>query len=126
MRLQYRDILGDGELHEIEAEITTDHPASSYGLPVIVLDDGHALDGNSWVLMGYQIMSASENEYEALKQWLSNLGAMLGDTHLAAATLGRLGGSAKSEAKTEAARANIKKRWAAKNGARGGRPKTKK
>ncbi len=111
LKLQYRDIVGDGELHEIEAEITTDHPASSYGQPVIVLPDGEALDPQSWVLMGYQVLSASEDEIEALKKWLGNLGVMIGDPHFAAATLGAKGGRAKSEAKTCAARKNIRKRW---------------
>ncbi len=111
MKLQYRDLLGDGELHKIDAEVTTDHPASHYGQPVIVLPDGGALDLQSWMLLGYQVMSATSDEVEDLKKVFSNFGAMVGDPHFVTSAFGRLGGSAKSEAKTRAARKNAKKRW---------------
>jgi len=39
----------------IKAEITTDLPASSYGQPVIVLDDGGALDLMCRTAMGYRV-----------------------------------------------------------------------
>jgi len=108
MILQYTDILGDGQTHRVEAEITTDHPASSYGMPVVVLEDGHALDANSWALMGYQIVSLSANEKPMMEKWLNNLYAMLGMS-AGAAVLGRKGGSVSSEAKTRANRQNAKK-----------------
>lgn len=104
MILQYTDILGDGEIHRIEAEITTEHSASSYGMPVVVLPDGHALDANSWVLMGYQVVSLSAKEKPMMERWLTNLYAMLGMS-----AIGRKDGSAKSEAKTKANRENAKR-----------------
>jgi hypothetical protein len=62
MKLSYVELLGDGERHEVEAEITTDHPASSYGRPVIVMEDGGALDLASWALLGYQVIEATPDE----------------------------------------------------------------
>lgn len=73
MRLSYVDVLGDGERHQIDARITTEHSQSSYGQPVIVLPDGGLLDATSWVLMAYQIVKASEAEYELLRKWISLL-----------------------------------------------------
>lgn len=104
MILQYTDIFEGGETRRIKAEITTDHPASHYGIPAVVLPDGHALDANSWVLLGYQIISLSPEEKPMMERWLSNLYAMLGMS-----AMGRKGGSVKSEAKTKANRENAKK-----------------
>lgn len=70
MRLSYRN-LTTGERHEATATVTTDHPASSYGQPVIVLDsDGDALDINSWILLDYRIEQASPEEAEMIKRVL--------------------------------------------------------
>lgn len=104
MMLQYTDIFGDGKIRKTKAEITTDHSASSYGMPVVVLPDGHALDASSWVLMGYQIVSLDKSELPMMERWLNNLCAMLG-----IAAIARKGGLAKSEAKTTASRKNAKK-----------------
>ena len=50
MILRYRDIFDQNQkAHRIKATITTEHSASHYGQPVIVLDDGQALDYFSWV-----------------------------------------------------------------------------
>jgi hypothetical protein len=57
---------GDDTRTEIQAEITTMHPASHYGLPVIVLPDGDALDLISWTLCGYQVIVASDVERAGL------------------------------------------------------------
>jgi hypothetical protein len=108
MILQYTDILGDGKTHKIKATITTEHSASSYGMPVVVLPDGHALDANSWVMLNYRIVSITKGEAPMMEKWLNNLYAMLGMSSGAAA-LGRKGGSATSEAKTKASRENAKK-----------------
>lgn len=69
MILSYQDIFDrvPGRV-EIEAEITTGHSASSYGQPVIVLEDGGALDFTSWVCMNYRVEKATEQEKEALKR----------------------------------------------------------
>ena len=53
----------------VKARITTDHPASSYGLPVIVLPDGDALDYSSAALLDYQVERATQKELRLLEQW---------------------------------------------------------
>lgn len=99
MKLSYMDVLGDQKRHEINATVTTDHPASSYGQPVIVLEDGDALDMPSWILLNYQIVEATPEEMELLKR------VLIVDPQITAAYLGRMGGSKTSEAKTKANRA---------------------
>lgn len=65
MILSYHN-LGEEKRHRIKATITTDHPASSYGQPVIVLEDGGALDLMSWVALGYQVVRAGKKEMASL------------------------------------------------------------
>ena len=65
MILSYHN-LGEEKRHRIKASITTEHSASSYGQPVIVLGDGGALDFFSWVSLGYQVVKASKKEREDL------------------------------------------------------------
>lgn len=108
MMLQYTDIFEGGKIRKIKAEITTEHSASSYGMPVVVLPDGHTVDATSWVMLNYQIVSITKAETPMMERWLNNLYAMLGMS-VGAAALGRKGGSAKSEAKTKASRENAKK-----------------
>ena len=68
MILSYRDIFDEKQkAHRINATITTEHSASSYGQPVIVLDDGQALDYFSWVSLGYQVMRATKKERKLLQ-----------------------------------------------------------
>lgn len=66
MIVSYCNPLGDGKRHKVKAKITTDHSASSYGQPVIVLEDGEAIDLMSWVGCGYQVIKASKKELESL------------------------------------------------------------
>lgn len=67
MILSYQDIFKpEAKRTRIKATITTAHPASSYGQPVIVLQDGGALDLMSWVAMGYQVVKATEKERQGL------------------------------------------------------------
>lgn len=73
MILSYTDLFS-GEQHRIEATITTDHAASSYGIPVIVLPDGENLPPASWVLLGYQVVEATPEERAALQVALMALG----------------------------------------------------
>jgi len=69
MILQYTDLFDEKKkIHRIKAKITTEHSASHYGQPVIVLDDGGALDLFSWVSLGYQVIKASKKEQQALRQ----------------------------------------------------------
>jgi hypothetical protein len=65
MILSYHN-LGEEKRHRVKAKITTDHSASSYGQPVIVLEDGGALDLFSWTALGYQVKKASKKEMAGL------------------------------------------------------------
>jgi len=76
MILSYTDILGNRKRHEIKATVTTDHPASHYGIPVIVLNDGNALDLQSWVMLGYQVVKASSKEKLLLSKVFENFNSM--------------------------------------------------
>lgn len=92
MKLSYVDLLGDGQRHQVTATVTTDHPASSYGQPVIVLDaDREVLDLNSWILLNYTILEASEQEMELLKSvpMLSNPDESLYNSEQAGEMTGR-------------------------------------
>lgn len=71
MLLRYRDL--DGKVHNTKAKITTDHPASSYGQPVIVLPDGSALDLISWIGLGYEVVRATAKEREQLERIFSDI-----------------------------------------------------
>ena len=67
MLLSYRDIFEEGlDRQEIEVELTTEHSASHYGEPVIVLPDGGVLDLFLWVAMDYKIVAATEEEKRGL------------------------------------------------------------
>ena len=61
MILSYHD-LGEEKRHRIKAKITTEHSASSYGQPVIVLEDGGPLDLFSWTALGYRVIRASKRK----------------------------------------------------------------
>lgn len=69
MILEYTDLFDEQQKpHRMKATITTDHPASHYGQPVIVLEDGEALDLFSWVALGYRVVKASKKEQQALRE----------------------------------------------------------
>lgn len=80
MKLSYIDLFGDGKRHKIKAEITTEHPASSYGIPVIVLPDGGIVDLQSWISLNYSVEQISKKEEPLLKRVLENFSAMIGTT----------------------------------------------
>lgn len=68
MILTYTAVLGDGERHTVNATVTTDHPSSSYGQPVVILADGEPIDSISWMLMQYSIQQCSQEEYDLLQR----------------------------------------------------------
>ena len=103
MKLEYTDIFDGGKTKKITATITTEHPASHYGQPVIVLDDGNTMDAQSWVLLSYRVVSATKEESPLLEKWLKNTYAMMG-IESAAAVMGRKGGKVSSPAKAQAAK----------------------
>ena len=49
------------------ARITTDHPASSYGIPILVID-GNPVGVIDAALSQYEIISATTDEREMLRQ----------------------------------------------------------
>ena len=49
------------------ARLTTDHAASSYGIPVLVLEDGTALGPFEAVVDGYAIGDATADEGQRLE-----------------------------------------------------------
>lgn len=105
MILSYNDILGDRKRHRIKATVTTDHPLSSYGQPIVLLDyDKQPLGLDSWILLGYQIEKATEAELVLMKKYVGTITLMMDDS-AAASKLGRKGGQATSDAKTDANRA---------------------
>lgn len=69
MILSYCDLFDEKrKRHRVKATITTEHSASSYGQPVIVMEDGSALDLMSWVGCNYQVVRASKKELAALER----------------------------------------------------------
>ncbi len=66
MILEYTDF-GSGKPIKVKAKITTSHPASSYGQPVITLEDGEALDFFSWCCLGYRVVRATKHERALLR-----------------------------------------------------------
>lgn len=67
MILSYcNQLSGDGKRKKVKAKIATAHSTSSYGQPVIVLEDNEVLDLISWVFCKYQVVSATKKERELL------------------------------------------------------------
>jgi hypothetical protein len=52
--------------HRIKATVTTNHSASRYEQPVILLEDGGTLDASSWFSHRYRVLKASRKEISAL------------------------------------------------------------
>ena len=76
MILEYTDILDNMRKYRIKAIVTTEHPASHYGIPVIVLADGNILDLQSWIK--YRVIRCSKTENVLLRKAFSNFIAMMG------------------------------------------------
>ena len=73
MELSYCDLFEPEKGRKrISAEVTTEHSASHYGQPVIVLEDGGCLDLQSWVLMDYRVEKASKEEKEGINKIFSS------------------------------------------------------
>jgi len=67
MILSYVDLFDKKRLqHRVKAIVTTNHPASHYGQPVVVLENGGTLDSFSWVAKRYRVLKASKKEMSAL------------------------------------------------------------
>ena len=69
MILSYCDIFDEKRRRRrIKATIGSDHPASSYGQAVIVLEDGGSLDLFSWTALNYRVVRANEKEIATLEK----------------------------------------------------------
>jgi hypothetical protein len=66
MRLKSYSPLLDGQIHD--ARLTTESSASSYGQPVLMLDDGTALGVADVALADYRILEATQDELTALEK----------------------------------------------------------
>ena len=55
-------------LHRINATITTDHPASIYGQPVIFFKNGDVLDTMSWISMDFRVERCTKSEKALLHE----------------------------------------------------------
>ena len=53
--------------------LTTDHPASSYGQPVLSISEwgGGAMDYANWILAGCEVVDITVAEAEAFQVWTS-------------------------------------------------------
>jgi len=99
MKLEYTEIFNNGKRKKINATITTEHPESHYGQPVVILQDGGVLDYQSWELMGYRLISCTKAEAPLMAKWTLNLYAIA-----ASSEFGRIGGSKSTKAKSQAAK----------------------
>ena len=99
MILQYTDIFSGGKRKKIAATVTTEHPESHYGQPVVILQNGNLLDYQSWELMGYRLISCTKAEAPLMAKWTLNLYAIA-----ARSEFGRRGGKAGGKAKSHAAK----------------------
>ena len=70
MLFEYTDVF-HGNTHNIQATITTESSMSSYGQPVILLDDGGTLNFESYILLNYRLKKATGKEKRMFNTWLN-------------------------------------------------------
>ncbi|MHB8910839.1 MAG: hypothetical protein ACYDAA_18340 [Syntrophales bacterium] len=59
----------DGTVQRVSAEITKKQSLSPHGQqPLLVTSDGEAVDEKSWVVLNYQVVSATTRERYELKK----------------------------------------------------------
>ncbi len=67
MLLSYVDLIDNKRLqHRIKASVAINHPASNYGQPVIIMENGKTLDSFLWKSHRYRVLKASKKEISAL------------------------------------------------------------
>ena len=78
MKIIARDLMTDHNI-ELNATLTTDHPASSYGQPVMVIDEwGDCMSHQNWVLAGCYIVEIDDDEKEDFAKWYGLIEQMAG------------------------------------------------
>ncbi len=78
MTLEYYDRTKVCGALRTRARVTTEHAASSYGQPVVVLPSGAVLDYLSWVTLSYRVVRIGKTEAALMDKWLRNLHMMVG------------------------------------------------
>ena len=71
MVLSYQDLAffgGNSKRTQVNATISTNHSTSSYNQPVVVLDDGQAIDSLSWLFNNYHVEEATIEEKVTLRR----------------------------------------------------------
>jgi len=67
MKLSYLP-LGSKKFKTCKAKVTCEHSASSYNIPVVVLEDGDVIDKMTWILCRYKVIDATPEERKALQR----------------------------------------------------------
>lgn len=76
MKVKYLDITKD-EWVTTNAQITTNSSFSSYGAPIILVEDREAkkyvpIDTVAWVWLQYSVIDATDAEQKLFNKWLEN------------------------------------------------------
>ncbi len=67
MILSYRGLQGS-KRHRIKAVLSTHHPASDHGQPIILLKGRNPVSLGSWVKLKYRVETASAKEQTVLEK----------------------------------------------------------
>ena len=69
----------------LTASFTTEHPASSYGQPVMIIDEwdegAGLMDYNNWIINNYCVEEATSKEMKQFEQWVELMSLMLGESN---------------------------------------------
>jgi len=77
MKIKLKDLL-DGAWYEYQVWMRTDHPASSYGQPVMEFADGKLCGADCWLLGCGKVVSANEEEAKLFGKWIDLIDLMSG------------------------------------------------
>jgi len=74
MKISARDIFSDEQV-ELTGRLTTDHPLSSYGQPVLLIEEwgNEPMSLINWSLAGCQVIEATEQEAQDFERWSSSM-----------------------------------------------------
>jgi hypothetical protein len=72
MKIEISDMFS-GERVKHEVVLTTEHPASHYGIPVAVFPDGAVLDVFHWLLGSGRVLEFTPEEDFLLSKWESSM-----------------------------------------------------
>lgn len=77
MKIKAWDMMTDTHI-ELTASLTTDHPASSYGQAVMVIDEwnGEVMSHQNWILAGCHVVDLPDDEVGDFERWYSLIEAM--------------------------------------------------